>query len=144
MPRASKPLSADFVSTKRDGAAAQQVDDAGSADQVFNHEELIGRCMGNEQLVERILNQFGSQSRSDVAELRKALDDDDAERAVMIAHRLKGASANLTAAAVSEQAAQIVSLSKAGDIDAARPCLEKLEEQICRFKEQVDRWQAVN
>ena len=64
---------------------------------VIDLESLEERCLGNVQLVERVLNKFTAQLEADLATLEEALEASDAETFRAIAHRLKGMSANVEA-----------------------------------------------
>ena len=62
---------------------------------VVDLEALKRRCLGNTDLVARVLKKFAIQLDNDLAELAKALSGSDAESFALVAHRIKGMSANI-------------------------------------------------
>ena len=98
-----------------------------SAD-VIDLDSLAARCLGNVQLVERILNKFTAQLEVELETLEKALEARDAEAFRAIAHRLKGMSANVEAWPLHRCAQEAE--ERAGSDD-----LEELADQLERFQE---------
>lgn len=64
---------------------------------VVDLEALKLRCLGNLNLMERVLNKFARQLDCDLAEMERALEQSDTESFAMLAHRVKGMSANVEA-----------------------------------------------
>ena len=61
----------------------------------LNTQELIARCMGNLEFAERLLDKFQGRLDADIVELEAAIDAEDADAIARVAHRIKGASANV-------------------------------------------------
>jgi HPt (histidine-containing phosphotransfer) domain-containing protein len=95
---------------------------------VIDLESLETRCLGNVQLVERVLNKFAVQLDADLAVLEEALEAHDAETFRATAHRLKGMSANVEAWPLHQCAKEAEELALTQDLD-------DLAEQLERFHE---------
>jgi HPt (histidine-containing phosphotransfer) domain-containing protein len=77
-----------------------------------NVEELVERCLGHIDFVERILDRFQLRFEDDLAELELGLEAEDAEGVVHVAHRLKGAAANVAAPILRTRLAEIERLGR--------------------------------
>jgi HPt (histidine-containing phosphotransfer) domain-containing protein len=102
--------------TKRDTNAA------------IDRESLAARCLGNVQLVERLLKRFTEQLEEDLTTLAEALKGCDAETFRQVAHRLKGTSANVEAWGLHECAKEAEEAALSRDLD-------DLADQLERFRE---------
>lgn len=100
---------------------------------VLNHAELLERCMGNIEFAERILDKFQEGFGADLAELEEGLDFADAERVASVAHRLKGASANVSAPGLRQSASIIEQLGRAGQLAEVPNHLAHLRSEWSRF-----------
>jgi len=58
---------------------------------------LLGRCLGNFKIVERVIATFRDTGRSDLNQLQTAIETGDLSVVVEISHRLKGAASNVSA-----------------------------------------------
>lgn len=72
--------------------------------QIIDMVALKSRCLGNMNLVGRILNKFTQQLDIDLAALEQAVRDEDRETAALITHRIKGMSANVEAKSLFQSA----------------------------------------
>lgn len=77
---------------------------AGVDPALIDLERLRQRCLGNLDLLDRVLNTFTRQLDVDLAELEQALAAGDAELFAHVAHRVKGMSANVEARDLSDDA----------------------------------------
>jgi HPt (histidine-containing phosphotransfer) domain-containing protein len=66
--------------------------------------ELLGRCLGKPELATRVLHRFERQLADDLLRLEAAINARDHATAAGLAHRIKGASANVAAHGLYEQA----------------------------------------
>jgi HPt (histidine-containing phosphotransfer) domain-containing protein len=98
-------------------------------------EELLDRCMGNMELAERILAKLQSRFPDDITELDAALQSRDAGLVASIAHRLKGAAANVAAHQLQDCAATIEESARNDRIDAIPDQIECLQEQWTKLKQ---------
>jgi HPt (histidine-containing phosphotransfer) domain-containing protein len=104
-------------------------------------EALKARCLGNLDLVERVLAKFTDQLDTDLDAFERAIKTDNAEQAAQLAHRIKGTAGNVAArhlyvnASLAEQRAQdkqVVDLSS--DLTRMRNDRLELVETIERMK----------
>ena len=63
---------------------------------------LIGRCLGNFKIVERVLATFRESGKTDLTQLKTALEDANYSAIVEIAHRFKGAASNVSATRITQ------------------------------------------
>jgi HPt (histidine-containing phosphotransfer) domain-containing protein len=63
---------------------------------------LLGRCLGNFKIVERVIATFQETGRSDLDQLQMAVEQTDYAAVVEIAHRFKGAASNVSAVGLSK------------------------------------------
>jgi two-component system, sensor histidine kinase and response regulator len=96
--------------------------------EAFDADDLLERLMGNEELARRIVSRFLADLPGQLAELKKALREADANSAAQRAHRIKGSAANVSARGVSALAAQMDQSCRSGDLAGAAALLAKLEE----------------
>ena len=109
------------------GAPADQEAIESSSPQVVNLEELLDRCMGNLDLAERALQKFQETFPQELEQLESALQIGDVKQLACVAHRIKGISANISAAGVLQAAAKLEELCSAG-------CMRDVSEQIDRLR----------
>ena len=109
----------------------------GRTSSAFELEELVERCMGNLEFVERVLTKFQQRFGEQLEELEQAVAQRDAERLVLVAHRLKGESASVAAAALRDRAGEIERLGRAGQVSNVPPCLQRLRAEWAEFAESV-------
>lgn len=102
---------------------------------VLDVEELLGRCMGNIQLAERVVAKFLQGFGAEVAQIEEGLAAEDAEQVVRLAHRLKGTAANVSALGLREQMAEIEMLGRQQRISEIPARLERLRSEWVRFEE---------
>lgn len=104
---------------------------------VLDLEGLRNRCMGNIDLVQRVLHKFEQLLPEALAELEAGLDLEDAEQIARIAHRIKGNSANVSAKGLQQVAAEIEDLSHTGRLTDIPLSLERLRGEWERYLEYV-------
>ena len=80
--------------------------------------ELLARCVGRTDLVQRVLAAFIRQVNVDVPKLTADLLAGDFAGAAKTAHRIKGASANVAADRLCASAEQIEDLARGGQIES--------------------------
>jgi len=106
-------------------------DDAPSIDL----QDLIDRCLGNLSLVERIVAKFEATSDRDLADLETAILNQDSHAAALVAHRIKGASANISAQRLRQRAENIEKLARQGSFCQIEKAVEELRDERSRFAE---------
>src|SRR5271165_4200658 len=75
-----------------------------SEDDVLDLQELCDRCIGNLDLVQRVLDKFEQRLPEELAELERALELGDTAQAALVAHRIKGNASNVSAGALRQAA----------------------------------------
>ena len=99
----------------------------------FDMTKVQRLCRGDANKITEMLALFLSSSEDLLARLEQALAASDLAQAARQAHQLKGASAYLGAAEVTELAAALESAAKAGDLEASRTGQEDLEAACIRL-----------
>ena len=115
--------------------AATEDDDA--APLPFNVERVLNRCMGNVQLLEKMLDKFQERSLRDLEDLARFVSEGNAAQAATLAHALKGAAANLSAERVKEVAADIEAMGRSQRLDAAPDQIDRLKSELDRCLEAI-------
>jgi two-component system, sensor histidine kinase and response regulator len=106
---------------------------------VVELDALKRRCLGNVELVARVLKKFANQLDSDLAELAKALAGGDAEAFAMVAHRIKGMSANVEARDLSRHAAAAEQCALDHDLSELPLCLDRMRQERARIAKSLQR-----
>ena len=96
-------------------------------------EDLLARCLGNSDFVQRVLRKFQERCDEDLAALEQALINADTELVARLAHRLKGASANASALRLREHAAAIEDAARRRALGAIPQRLDELRHEWDRF-----------
>ena len=107
---------------KRPAEDAAESEPGEEAEIVFDEPSLRARCMGRDSLVQRLLAQFARQGKQDMDSLLAAAQAGDPAAVQSMAHRLKGAAANVSALEVRTVAAELETLAKAGLMPCG-PCV---------------------
>jgi HPt (histidine-containing phosphotransfer) domain-containing protein len=96
---------------------------------------------GKTSLQKRLLDAFLQATEADLTEFDRALQANDSNRLAEMAHRLKGAAANVGAVAMSERAANIEQLALNQHFADIRPLTDALLqdwERVREFAEGLD------
>jgi HPt (histidine-containing phosphotransfer) domain-containing protein len=101
--------------------------------EVLDLQGLLDRCMGNLDLVQRLLEKFESWVPAELAELEQALALEDPERIAQAAHRIKGSSANISALGLQRAASEVVERSRSGRLADLRACVDDLRWQWAQY-----------
>lgn len=97
--------------------------------------ELLARCAGQAQICKTVLGKYTEQMNSDLPQLACALNQSDLEQVSRLAHRIKGASANVAAEEVRSFAAELEVVATQDQVDKAKLLLEELRCAWRRFEE---------
>jgi HPt (histidine-containing phosphotransfer) domain-containing protein len=106
-------------------------------DGIINVDELLVRCMGNVEIAERVLTKFQNRFSIDLSELQKGLGEQNPDLIGQAAHRIKGASANVSAPALYALASEIERLARAEQIAEISRHVERLQDEWTRFADSV-------
>lgn len=100
---------------------------------VFCYEDVRDRCLGNAELIERVLTIFADGAASDIDVLRSAIEDGDLAQAAKTAHRIKGSAANSAAYRMSAYAGSIERSAKENDATTLNSLHSNLTESFEEF-----------
>jgi HPt (histidine-containing phosphotransfer) domain-containing protein len=100
-----------------------------AASKVLDLDGLLHRCMGDIDLVQRVLEKFQQRVPEELAEIEKALQAGNAEQLARTAHRLKGSSATVSAEGLVSAAAEIEDAGRQGRMADAADCLTRLHNE---------------
>jgi HPt (histidine-containing phosphotransfer) domain-containing protein len=93
-------------------------------------EPLLRRCRGKTALAESLLGKFQETVEAQLHQLQDALAQRDTVLGGRLAHSIKGASANLSADAVSKVAGELEHLAKSEEWEAAEHALAELQASV--------------
>ncbi len=93
---------------------------------------LKDRCMGNLDLMQRVLDKFEKRLPDELSELDRVLELGDATMIAQVAHRIKGSCSNVSAAGLRRAAEEIEDLCHAGRV-ADSAYATNLREQWRRY-----------
>ena len=96
--------------------------------------------MGNKALAKRVAEAFVNSMPQELLALSTAVRNSDVEAIVIAAHSIKGAAANAAGMSVSDLAAKMESLGRAGDIASAAEVLPELHAQFQSLKPAIERF----
>ena len=113
------------------------------SDCVIDHKDLLTRCMGNQQFAARILDAFQRQLAADLEELEAAIRAEDPNQVAVIAHRVKGASSNVSARQLNRLATSIGEWAKNRQLDNLQSCPQKIREAQRDFVESAEEFAAL-
>ena len=95
---------------------------------------LLSRCLGNMQMVERVLSMFSQTGRADLDRLRSAVETLDFGAIEEVTHRLKGAASNVSAARLRELLIRGEQLGRQQNVAELTPLLDELESEWTEFE----------
>jgi HPt (histidine-containing phosphotransfer) domain-containing protein len=101
--------------------------------EVLDVQGLSDRCLGNLELVERVLSRFETHLPRELAELERLMEVGDTDQLTLAAHRIKGSSSNVSAAGLQRVAAEIEDLTRAGRVEDIPAKFRNLREQWQRY-----------
>jgi HPt (histidine-containing phosphotransfer) domain-containing protein len=107
--------------------------DASMTAEPANLDDLFQRCLGNLDLVQRVLQAFESHFEKDLDELESALKSASLAAAAQIAHRMKGASSNVAATSLARELASMEELTRNEQVPEAFACIGRLRDEWKRF-----------
>jgi HPt (histidine-containing phosphotransfer) domain-containing protein len=109
----------------------------GTEQNVVDFAALKERCLGNVDLVERVLKKFMTQLEGDLHEMERALSTGDATTFALVAHRIKGSSANIEARHLSANASLAEQQARRNQVAELPQTLERLKEDHRDFCESL-------
>ncbi len=101
--------------------------------QPLDVEDLLARCLGNTEFAQRVVAKFQERCGQDLAELDQAAAAGDTAKVGNLAHRLKGASANVSATGMKMLAAKMEQAVQQDSLEEILADLEDLKVEWNRF-----------
>jgi signal transduction histidine kinase/DNA-binding response OmpR family regulator/HPt (histidine-containing phosphotransfer) domain-containing protein len=112
-----------------------QVD--GALPAVVDFQSLLKRCLGNRDLPKKLLAKFHARLPEELNQISAAVAAGDSDLVASLAHRLKGAAANLSAEPLREIAGELETLGRSGDLKGAEDWVVQLNSEGGRFLRDV-------
>lgn len=101
-------------------------------------ESLAERFMGDWDFVQVILGKFQQQVDVDLEQLERSLLERNAQQTAALAHRIKGAAANVSAVEVSRLAAELEAMGRAAELGQAGDRLTRIKDECRRVNDFVE------
>lgn len=95
---------------------------------------LLGRCLGNFKMVERVLSAFRNAGSSDLIQLQSAVEESNFTEIAEIAHRFKGSASNVSATILQDLLAQVEQLGREKHPDSLPSLIERLKAEWSSFE----------
>jgi len=95
-------------------------------------EAVLERCMGDMKVLEKVLGKFEEHLPETVKQLRSAVEEGEAKSVVRLAHAIKGAAANASAAKLQTLAAEIEQVAEFASLEKLRSQAESLAAEMKR------------
>jgi CheY-like chemotaxis protein len=99
----------------------------------IDYPSLLRRCMGKRELAARLIGKLVAQAGHDTKEIAQAVQQHDAAALAAAAHRLKGASANVSAEGLCRVASELEALGRSGQLAACAGMVEQLRLELARL-----------
>lgn len=107
--------------------------DASAAAAPFDYDELLARCVGKPELVDRVLDNFASLLRPQLEQLQQAAAQPDLAKLRTLSHRLKGGSLTVSAHRLGKLAHRLETTAEEGRSTEIANCLQELRTEADRF-----------
>ncbi len=101
---------------------------------VFDSASLLSRLMGDRQLGCAVIDGFLADVPIQLQHLRQRVAEGDGRGARLVAHRIKGSAATVSADRLSAVALEIERKSRAGEMECIKELLSEADEELNRFK----------
>jgi len=102
---------------------------------VFDRESFMNRISGDKEFARQIIETYLEDMPVQLDALVQAIGEGDAEKSANFAHRIKGASANVSCEELHETAGLMEDAGRAGNIDALKNSLSIIQQQFADAKE---------
>jgi CheY-like chemotaxis protein len=126
------------------GEAAPAGNPRADTAEVFSPSELLDRLMGDTELAHVIIEGFLGDIPGQIAKLKGFVQSGDREAATRQAHTIKGASANIGAAALRQAASELEEMGRDDDMAGIAKELPRLEAEFERLSGELTKFNAQN
>ena len=103
----------------------------------FRPDELLARCLGKTDLMKRILGKFRETFGKDYELLESGVEQHNTDDVALVAHRLKGAAANIGAPVIRDIATSIEKRARERSLDGTKELLQVLQTEWQRFSASI-------
>ena len=97
-------------------------------------EDLLSRCAGQAAICRRVVQKYVQQMESDVVALADLINHERASELAKLAHRMKGASANVAAAKLYSLATKIEQLANQDDLSPIKSAFLDLQREWTEYE----------
>jgi HPt (histidine-containing phosphotransfer) domain-containing protein len=95
----------------------------------FDRQELAERCLGDADLLSKVLSRFEDGFQEDYQQMVTAAFDGDSQLVAQLAHRLKGSAANAAAKRICLVAGKIEQWGRARQLEDVPAALQELQNE---------------
>ena len=134
-PDASSPVSSRSTVGATAEASLQTPDDA----PVFDFDDALKRCMGKQEMLDRLLVKFRDKIIADLASLEGYVKEANPQKIAFIAHGIKGVSANLSAERLRRCAAELEQAARTPDFGSILACMNHIRDEIRKCLESLQK-----
>ena len=99
---------------------------------------MIEEFKGDKESLMEILEDFLSDVKLQMENIRQAMSDGDAKKLKKEAHAVKGGAANMSATALSRAAYELEMVGREGSLQKGHSIFEKLEGELCRLETYIN------
>jgi HPt (histidine-containing phosphotransfer) domain-containing protein len=114
-----------------------------ATDSPLDSDELLARCLGNADLVERVLTRFRQSIDHELEALERSVEATDTGDIARRAHRIKGTSLTVAAHRLNEHAQRLETLAITQRLDGIHSCIEDIRQEFTRLDELIADQQAM-
>jgi len=105
---------------------------------IFDYPAMSNRLMNNKNLIRKVVDTFSTDMDVQISLLKAAIKDEDLKIAAAQAHKIKGASANVSGIALSDLALIAEEACKTEELDKLREILPEIEGNFILLKAAMD------
>jgi len=109
-----------------------------TSETLFDFDALRSKLMNDEDLAKTILETFLSDMENQVNTLKEFVASGDVKQCEILGHKIRGASGNVGAMALSAQALELEQAAKKEDIETLQQLVSGLEQQYTKLKQSIN------
>ena len=106
-------------------------------DSCFDYDSVVNRCMGDTVLANRLMSKLAERIEDDLLKIGATLTEGKPDEMASLAHKLKGAAANLEVKSVEILAKRLEHIGRSGDLAQAPAILSDLERSAEVYRVEV-------
>lgn len=130
----------DHMASLSSGSLAHISSTAEAAPCLWDFPAALARMEGDRELLEEITGLFADEAVRALAEMRQAVQANDAPLLERLAHTLKGSSANISATSVCQASLALEMHARAKNMTKAREQIETLQAELARLLPELEAW----